>query len=71
MLLGKEGDPVSSRPSWAVEGSFLVFRQLSQLVPEFHDFLDQNPVDIPGLPRDKGSELLGARLVGRWKSGKP
>ncbi|KAF8596549.1 Dyp-type peroxidase [Ceratobasidium sp. AG-I] len=71
VLLGKEGDPVASRPSWAVEGSFLAFRQLEQLVPEFHKFLTDNPIDLPGLPREKGSELLGARLVGRWKSGAP
>jgi deferrochelatase/peroxidase EfeB len=47
----------------------LAFRQLSQLVPEFHEFLDSNPVVLPGLDRKQGSELLGARLFGRWKSG--
>ncbi|KAG9085843.1 hypothetical protein FRC07_013275, partial [Ceratobasidium sp. 392] len=71
ILLGIERDPVATRPPWAVEGSFLVFRQLSQLVPEFHDFLDNNPIVLPGLDPKHGSELLGARLVGRWKSGAP
>ncbi|KAG8796496.1 hypothetical protein FRC12_021129 [Ceratobasidium sp. 428] len=71
ILLGAEKDPVASRPSWAVDGSFLVFRQLAQLVPEFHDFLDNNPIVLPGLDPKHGSELLGARLVGRWKSGAP
>ncbi|KAG9073782.1 hypothetical protein FRC06_011157 [Ceratobasidium sp. 370] len=71
ILLGAERDPVANRPSWAVDGSFLVFRQLSQLVPEFHDFLDNNPIVLPGLDPKHGSELLGARLVGRWKSGAP
>ncbi|KAG8683211.1 hypothetical protein FRC08_014464, partial [Ceratobasidium sp. 394] len=71
LLLGTASDPVKTRPSWATEGSFLVFRQLSQLVPEFHDFLDKNPIVLPGLDRKLGSELLGARLVGRWKSGAP
>ncbi|KAG9086724.1 hypothetical protein FRC07_013004, partial [Ceratobasidium sp. 392] len=71
LLLGTNRDPVQDRPSWAVEGSFLVFRQLSQLVPEFHDFLDKNPIVLPGLDPKLGSELLGARLVGRWKSGAP
>ncbi|KAG8732477.1 hypothetical protein FRC10_000893 [Ceratobasidium sp. 414] len=66
----KTGDTVR-RPGWAVEGSFLAFRQLNQLVPEFHDFLEKNPIDHPGLDRKQGSELLGARLVGRWKSGAP
>src|ERR1700693_4967250 len=52
--------------SWMKNGSFMVFRRLKQFVPEFEQYLlDQastlgmNPV------------LLGARLVGRWKSGAP
>ena len=65
-LLGRVGDAIP-RPSWALDGSFLAFRYLFQLVPEFDTFLKKNP--IPGLPPAEGSELLGARLVGRWKSG--
>lgn len=72
-LLGREGDidlttkrPIS-RPPWALDGSFLAFRYLFQLVPEFNSFLKHNP--IPGLAPDHGSELLGARFVGRWMSG--
>ena len=65
-LLGRVGDDVH-RPSWALDGSFLAFRYLFQLVPEFNKFLKDHP--IPGLPPAEGSELLGARLVGRWKSG--
>ncbi|KAG8690103.1 hypothetical protein FRC09_012136 [Ceratobasidium sp. 395] len=71
ILLGTDQDLVPTRPPWAVEGSFLVFRQLSQLVPEFHNFLDKNPVVSPGLDPQLGSELMGACLVGRWKSGAP
>ncbi|CAE6466076.1 unnamed protein product [Rhizoctonia solani] len=71
ILCGKAKDPEPSRPEWAHEGSFLAFRQLEQLVPEFHKFLVDNPVILPGLTRERGSELLGARLVGRWKSGAP
>ena len=73
ILLGREADTpdvpnVTSRPSWALDGSFLVFRLLHQLVPEFNKFLKDNP--LPEVPdRRLGSELLGARLVGRWKSG--
>lgn len=72
ILLGREGDTsnipnVTARPPWALDGSFLVFRYFSQLVPEFDAFLKKNP--IPGAPPELGSELLGARLVGRWKSG--
>jgi Dyp-type peroxidase family len=53
-------------PEWAKDGSYLVFRRLRQDVGAFHRFL-----------RDKGHNLrvdpeaLGARLVGRWRSGAP
>lgn len=75
---GQESVPASvilfvedeTKPSWTVGGSFLAFRYLSQLVPEFNDFLKKNPIVLPGLSPEQGSEFLGARLVGRWKSGK-
>lgn len=63
ILLGRDGDK-QTRPSWALDGSFLAFRYLPQLVPEFNAFLNEKPV--PGLDADQ----LGARLVGRWKSGR-
>jgi len=44
-------------------------------VPEFNDFLKKNPIAKDGngkeLTPEEGSELLGARMVGRWKSGAP
>ena len=67
--MGRDGDPVTTRLPWALDGSLLAFRYLPQLVPEFDTFLTQNPISIPGLSPVQGSELLGARLVGRWKSG--
>ncbi|KAJ7166455.1 dye-decolorizing peroxidase precursor [Mycena crocata] len=71
-LLGEDGDlSKDSRPAWTKDGSFLVFRQLQQLVPEFNKFLTDNPLDVPDLTPEQGSELLGARMVGRWKSGAP
>jgi Dyp-type peroxidase family len=59
--------PTANPPlPWMRNGSFMVFRRLKQLVPEFDQFqltqgqaLGMDPV------------LLGARLVGRWKSGAP
>lgn len=66
ILLGRDQDS-DTRPPWALDGSFLSFRYLSQLVPEFNAFLKKNPV--PGMPADEGSEFTGARMVGRWKSG--
>jgi hypothetical protein len=60
MLLGRDGD-TPTRPSWALDGSFLAFRYLFQLRPEFDDFKKQKAekdgIDV---------ELLGARLMGRW-----
>ncbi|KAH9933659.1 Dyp-type peroxidase [Epithele typhae] len=77
ILCGRENDvdartkqPVT-RPPWALDGSFLALRFLAQLVPEFNTFLEQNPITSTGLTPAAGSELLGARLVGRWKSGAP
>jgi Dyp-type peroxidase family len=71
LVLGQPGDPVTTRPSWSKNGSFLAYRQLEQLVPEFDNFVDNNPIILPGLDRKHGSDLLGARMVGRWKSGAP
>lgn len=68
ILLGRNGDNIE-RPPWALDGSFLAYRYLSQLVPEFDNFLLDNPIILSGLTREEGSALLGARLVGRWKSG--
>ncbi|KAJ7669280.1 fungal peroxidase [Mycena polygramma] len=70
ILVGESGD-TGSRPAWAKDGSFLVFRQLQQLVPEFNKFLTANPIVENGLTAQQGSDLLGARMVGRWKSGAP
>jgi len=70
LVLGQTGDTIT-RPAWAKNGSFFAYRQFTQLVPEFNKFLADNPIVLPGLPRDQGSELLGARFFGRWKSGAP
>jgi len=79
ILTGHTGDDngpgvPTTRADWAVDGSFLVFRYLFQQVPEFNKFLEANPVKKDGNGKDltpeEGSELLGARMVGRWKSGK-
>ncbi|KAI9652145.1 MAG: hypothetical protein M1831_007177 [Alyxoria varia] len=54
ILLGRDGDTIP-RPSWALDGSFLTFRHLPQLVPEFNKFLEKNPIPVVGLPPDQGS----------------
>jgi len=76
MITGQAGDPgLSIRKPWSVDGSFLSFRFLAQLVPEFNDFLKANALKKNGagtvLTPEEGSALIGARMVGRWKSGAP
>ncbi|KAJ4413964.1 dye-decolorizing heme-containing peroxidase [Gnomoniopsis sp. IMI 355080] len=70
ILIGRKGDSVTGRPSWALDGSFLAFRYLQQLVPEFNNFLKLNATRVND-PSINTAELLGARLTGRWKSGAP
>src|SRR5205085_1425908 len=65
ILLRRPGDNLEKkRPSWALDGSFLAFRKLKQNVPEFQRFLD-----VAAKNNGLTPELLGAKLVGRWKSG--
>jgi len=76
IVTGKTGDPgIGIREDWSKEGSFAVFRWLSQDVLLFDEFLKNNPLTEDGnkkhLTKAEGSELLGARMVGRWKSGAP
>jgi len=51
-------------------GSLLAFRYLLQLVPEFDKFVKERSRGLfDGLGDKESAELLGARMVGRWKSG--
>jgi Dyp-type peroxidase family len=71
ILLGRDGDAQQAeRPGWAKDGSFLAFRFLQQLVPEFDRFLELNAPRVND-PAVNTAELLGARFTGRWKSGAP
>jgi Dyp-type peroxidase family len=58
--------PTPGLPSWTKDGSFVVYRRLRQNVGGFQDFL-QAEASKHGLNPDQ----LGARVVGRWKSGAP
>jgi Dyp-type peroxidase family len=62
------GYPSGPQPKlpWMKNGSFMVFRRLKQLVPEFDQFL---LTQAKALGMDP--VLLGARMVGRWQSGAP
>lgn len=67
ILCGRPGDvKVTTRPAWTLDGSFLAFRKLKQNVQDFDDFL-QTSANSLGVFKDQ----LGARLIGRWKSGCP
>ncbi|KAL0565457.1 dye-decolorizing heme-containing peroxidase [Marasmius crinis-equi] len=70
ILVGEEGDTVQ-RPAWAKSGSFLCWRQLSQLVPEFSKYLNDTAPPVEGLSEDEARHLFGSRMVGQWKSGAP
>ena len=59
--------PVSaSGPGWTDNGSYLVFRRLAQDVPAFH-----NQVVSLAAANGRHPDLMGAKLVGRYKSGCP
>jgi Dyp-type peroxidase family len=66
-VLGYPGGGPDPLPlPWMRNGSFMVFRQLQQLVPEFGAFIMSAANEL-GID----SVLLGGRLIGRWKSGAP
>ncbi|KAI3604428.1 fungal peroxidase [Moniliophthora roreri] len=72
IITAETGDAnAASRPAWTKGGSFLAFRQLKQRVPEFNKFLIDNALSVPGLTQQENADLLGARMIGRWKSGAP
>jgi Dyp-type peroxidase family len=53
-------------PVFSRNGSFLVFRKLSQDVPGFRDYVQTWGARYPG-----GTEKLKAKLMGRWPDGTP
>jgi Dyp-type peroxidase family len=52
-------------------GTYLVFRQLEQHVGNFWQFLDQATRRSDGTSDPSAREKLGAKFVGRWRSGAP
>jgi Dyp-type peroxidase family len=53
------------------DGAYLVFRRLAQLVPEFNSAVKAAAAGIGPASDAASAELLGAQMVGRWKSGAP
>jgi Dyp-type peroxidase family len=62
----KPGHPSSSGAFWTTDGSYLVFRRLQQDVPKFNASVEQLAQAQKISPA-----LMGAKLVGRYKSGAP
>jgi deferrochelatase/peroxidase EfeB len=56
---------------FAKNGAFLVFRRLKQEVPEFDLAVKAAALKIDPTGEALSADLLGAQLVGRWKSGAP
>nr|WP_205664829.1 Dyp-type peroxidase [Bacillus cereus] len=61
-----DSDTLAGLPNWARNGSFLVFRRLQQDVAYFNKFVENMSTEA-----GMNSDLLGAKLIGRWKSGAP
>ena len=59
------------RHDLGMNGTYLVFRQLSQDVPGFWRFVDQATRSRNGLPDPQARTRLASKMVGRWPSGTP
>lgn len=60
------GSQATPKVDWMKDGSFMVFRRLRQLVPEFDAYVVAQAATLGMDP-----VLLGGRMLGRWKSGAP
>lgn len=58
-------------PEFGVNGTYLVFRQMQQHVSAFWNFLEEATRRPDGTSDPDARERLGAKIVGRWKSGAP
>lgn len=73
---GSTGGPVPApefSPCWLRNGSLLVFRRLTQDVAGFNQFLEASATKLARTLAFAGisADQLGAKIVGRWKSGAP
>lgn len=75
-ILGEpdENGQIFSAPGleWMVNGTFQVFRRINQDVAGFNKQQENTVNELPAThPLHGNKDLLGAKLVGRWKSGTP
>lgn len=64
-------DVDSHTPDFGRNGSYLVFRQLSQDVKQFWGFVDDKTRDPSGSSNPEARVKLASKMVGRWPSGAP
>ena len=60
------GGPKQGGLPWMKNGSYMVFRRLEQLVPEFHDTVAKKAMAM-----GQSKDVLEARIVGRFPHGAP
>ncbi|KAJ5794979.1 hypothetical protein N7457_001578 [Penicillium paradoxum] len=72
IIVGEDGD-TQNPPAWAHDGSFMVFRRLRQLVPEFTQWVVGQ---IGDQARDEHKNMklgvisnMSSRIMGRWPNG--
>lgn len=74
-LLGRqpEESPATPVPEWMLDGSYQVFRRLSQDVPGWwaQAGSQQAGLQATGKSKPVTGEQLAAKMVGRWRSGRP
>ena len=66
-----KGDVSQPPVPFMENGAYLVFRRLAQLVPEFDLAVKLEAAQTGGASDKASPDLLGAQMVGRWKSGAP
>jgi Dyp-type peroxidase family len=64
--LADHPDYPNDQRAFGLNGTYLVFRKLSQDVKRFWDYVDSQTGSDP-----QRRELLAAKMVGRWRSGAP
>src|SRR5712692_7892415 len=64
--LAEHPDCPKDRRAFGLNGTYLVFRKLSQDVRAFWNFVESNSGNDP-----QRRELIAAKLMGRWRSGAP
>ncbi len=69
--LSVEGPRPEPDTEFTRNGAFLVFRRLAQDVPEFDLAVKRAALSLDPSGGELSADLLGAQLVGRWKSGAP